>query len=141
MMCRRSRIALGIVAFVVSACSHEGSSSTTSVTAASIPSGRSTDARASDDPTLRLAGEVCAREAACNHIGYAAPYRSEEACVDDQRTVATTQFLRWGCTPGRTHAGFEECLAAVRSEHCEASLPPVDLLAPCRSTNVCTAHD
>jgi hypothetical protein len=98
---------------------------------------RVTGARASDEPAMRLADEVCAREAACNHIGAGARYRSEEACMAEQGALAPTQLTRWGCVPTRTQAGFEECLAAVRSERCETPLPRVDALAVCRSGPVC----
>ena len=120
------------VVLLTSACAHESGPGTTTVTGGSLAT-----ARSSDEPAMRLADEICGREAACNHIGAGARYRSEEACMAAQGATAPTQIARWGCVPTRTQAGFEECLAAVRSERCETPLPRVDALAACRSAPVC----
>jgi len=133
-MNRLELIATSAVLLLASACAHDSSTSTTTVTA-----GPPSPSRSSDEPAMRLADEICGREAACNHIGAGERYRSEEACMAEQGALAPSQLARWGCVPTRTQAGFEECLAAVRSERCETPLPRVDVLVACRSTPVCEA--
>jgi hypothetical protein len=125
---------------LASACAHDSGSGTTTVTSGSTSGVRVTNTRSSDEPSMRLADEICARELACNHVGPGARYRSEEACMAEQGAIAPTQLSRWGCVPTRTQAGFEECLAAVRSERCETPLPRVEVLAACRSEPVCAAN-
>jgi hypothetical protein len=90
-----------------------------------------------DAAALRLADEICGREAACNNIGETARYRTEEACMSDQGARAPAQLKAWSCTPTQTQAGFEQCLAAIRSERCETALTRLDKLDACRSTEVC----
>jgi hypothetical protein len=122
---------------LATACAHNDGAGTTTVTSGSTSGVRVTNTRQSDQPAMRLADEICARELACNHIGAGARYRSEEACMAEQGASAPTQVSRWECVPGQTQAGFEECLAAIRSERCETPLPRVDRLVACRSAAVC----
>ncbi|MDB4934002.1 MAG: hypothetical protein JWP87_974 [Labilithrix sp.] len=122
---------------LLAACAHNEGAGTTTVTSGSTSGVRVTNTRENDDAAMRLADEVCARELACNHIGDGARYRSEEACLADQGAQAPVQLSRWSCTPTQTQAGFEECLAAIRSEKCETALPRVDRLTACRSAAVC----
>jgi hypothetical protein len=96
-----------------------------------------TGASSTNQAAMRLADEICARETACGAIGDGARYRTEEACMADQGASAPVQLSRWTCTPTQTQAGFEECLAAIRSERCETPLPRVDRLVACRSASVC----
>ena len=91
----------------------------------------------SDELAMRLADEICAREAACSHIGEGADYRTQEACMADQGSKAPAQLTSWSCVPPQTSAGFEQCLAAVRGERCETRLQRIDRLQACRSTAVC----
>lgn len=131
-------LALAATLLSIGACAHRSETSgTTTVTSGSTSGVRATGTRDRDDVALRLADEICAREVACGHIGDGARYRSEEACMADQGASAPTQISRWSCTPTQTQAGFEECLASIRSEHCETSLPRVDRLVACRSVAVC----
>jgi hypothetical protein len=126
-------------ALLVAACAHQPEgSSVTSVTSGSTSGVKVTSARVDrDEPAMRLADELCSRAAACNQIGEGARYRSEEACMADQGAQAPAQIARWTCTPTATQAGFEECLAAIRSERCETALPRVEQLIACRSVQVC----
>ena len=128
-----------LLVLLASACAHDNGASTTTVTGGSPEGVRVTNVTATDEPAIRLADELCAHEAACNHIRDDGRYGSEKACMADQGASALAQLARWGCAPTRTHAGFEECLAAVRSERCEASLPRLDGLSACRSAAVCAA--
>jgi hypothetical protein len=108
------------------------------VTSSSATSGvRVTGTTDKDQASMRLADELCGRAAACNAIGDGAKYRTLEACMADQGASAPVQVSRWSCTPTQTQAGFEGCLAAIRSERCETPLPRVDRLVACRSASVC----
>ena len=131
--------ALAVVA-ISAGCAHSSETSgTTTVTSSSATSGVRVTGVTSDkdQASMRLADEICGREAACNGIGDGAKYRSLEACMADQGASAPVQIARWSCTPTQTQAGFEECLAAIRSERCETPLPRVDRLVACRSAPVC----
>ena len=143
-MSRNSGISFGLAALAVVAisagCAHQSETSgITTVTSSSSTSGvRVTDTTSDkDQASMRLADEICGREAACNAIGDGAKYRTIEACMADQGATAPVQLSRWSCTPTQTQAGFEECLAAIRSERCETQLPRVDRLVACRSASVC----
>jgi hypothetical protein len=137
-MSRTTSFSLAAMLLMVGACAHRSESSgTTTVTSGSTSGVRVTGTHERDDVALRLADEICGREAACGHIGDGARYRSEEACMADQGASAPVQISRWSCTPTQTQAGFEECLASIRSERCETALPRVDRLVACRSMAVC----
>lgn len=122
---------------LVAACAHNDGAGTTTVTSGSTSGVRVTNTRQSDEPAMRLADEICARELSCNHIGPSARYRSEEACMAEQGAAAPSQVSRWDCEPTRSEAGFEQCLAAIRSERCETAMPRVETLVACRSAAVC----
>jgi hypothetical protein len=112
--------------------------STTTVTSGATSGVKLTSARPErDDVAMRLADEMCARAAACSHIGDGARYRTEEACMADQGARAPAQVSSWTCTPPQTSAGFEQCLAAIRSERCETALPRADRLVACRTDAIC----
>ena len=132
-------LTLGAVALLAVACTHaQDRSSTTTVTSGSPQGVKMTAARSErDQAAMRLADELCSRAAACSQIGDGARYRTEEACMADQGTKAPAQISSWTCTPGQTQAGFEECLAAIRSERCETDLPRIDRLVACRTAQVC----
>jgi hypothetical protein len=108
---------------------------TATVTSAPTPAVRAQTP--ADTVALRLADELCGREAACNDVGPGARYRTEEACMSDQGSRAPAQLTSWSCTPSQTQAGFEECLAAIRSERCETQLTRLEQLTACRSAAVC----
>lgn len=133
-------LTLGAVALLAIACAHsqKDRSSTTTVTSGSTQGVKVTAARSERHQTAtRLADELCARAAACSQIGEGARYHTEEACMVDQGAKAPAQISSWSCTPGQTQAGFEECLASIRSERCETDLPRIDRLVACRTTQVC----
>jgi len=141
-MSRTSRIPFALAALAVAAisagCAHQSETSGTTTVTGGTPSGvRVTGTTDKDQASMRLADEICAREAACGAIGDGAKYRTEEACMADQGATAPIQVSRWSCTPTQTQAGFEQCLAAIRSERCETPLPRVDRLVACRSGSVC----
>lgn len=126
------------LAAVSAGCAHRSESAgTTTVTSGTTSGVRVTNTSERDQASMRLADEICARESACGAIGDGARYRTEEACMADQGASAPAQIARWACTPTQTQAGFEECLAAIRSERCETPLPRVDRLVACRSASVC----
>lgn len=126
------------VALLVLACAHQPEPSTTTVTAASPSQVTITPARSDrDEAAMRLADELCARAAACAQIGEGARYRSEEACMLEQGVNAPAQLASWTCVPTQTQAGFEGCLAAIRSERCETDLRRIEQLVACRTAQVC----
>jgi hypothetical protein len=144
MACRTARCPLAVVAFAsvalsAASCAHsqEGASTTTVTGAAPATPNVTAPLSPRDEAAMRLADELCARAAACNEIRDGGRYRSEEACVADQGAKAPAQIGRLSCTPTRTQAGFEECLAAIRSERCETDLTSLDRLAACQSAQVC----
>lgn len=139
-----SILALTLVstAVITAGCAHSrpggDSSSTTTVTSGSTSGVRVTGARVEqDDAANRLADQLCSRAAACNAIGPDARWRTEEACMADQSVRASGQLSQWTCTPSQTQAGFEGCLAAIRSEKCETDLVRAERLVACRSVAVC----
>ena len=130
--------ALAGIGALTAGCAHGADAAgTTSVTSGANPGARLTATTARDQASMRLADEICAREAACGAIRDGASYSTEEACMADQGATAPVQIARWSCTPTQTQAGFEECLAAIRGERCETPLPRVDRLVACRSASVC----
>lgn len=140
-MVRTSFAALALVTFatIAAGCAHRAdSSSTTTVTSGSTSGVRVTGARVEhDDAANRLADELCGRAAACKAIGPDARWRTEESCMADQSVKASSQISRWTCTPTQTQAGFEGCLAAIRSEKCETDMTRAEQLGACRSVAVC----
>jgi hypothetical protein len=134
-MCRTHAICFAAV-LLGTACARQVGTAT--VTSAPAPTVRAATAQTpAEAAALRLADELCGRESACNGIGEGAHYRTEEACMSDQSARAPAQLARWTCTPTQTQAGFEQCLAAIRSERCETPLTRVEQLSACRSAEVC----
>jgi hypothetical protein len=138
----RTSCALALsVAALLAGCAHGTEAAGTATVTSGTTSGAKvtgvTRATPKDEAAMRLADEICAREAACSNVRDGAKYRTEEACMADQGANAPVQLSRWSCTPTQTQAGFEECLAAIRSERCETPLPRVDRLVACRSVSVC----
>ena len=132
---RSINTAMGIASvLLLGACARQVGSATVTSASDSPSSAPTTPA---DAAALRLADEMCAREAACNRVGDGARYRTEEACLSDQSARAPAQLSRWTCTPVATQPGFEECLAAIRGERCETSLTRLDQINPCTSGPVC----
>lgn len=130
-------VALSVAALALGCAHGKEASGTATVTSGTTSGVKVTGVSTRDEAAMRLADEICAREAACGAIGDGAKYRTEEACMADQGATAPVQLSRWSCTPTQTQAGFEECLAAIRSEHCDTPLPRVDRLVACRSASVC----
>ena len=134
----RFLVAIAGVGTLAAGCAHGSDApGTTTVTSGAASGARVTVTTARDQASMRLADEICAREAACGAIRDGARYSTEEACMADQGATAPVQIARWSCTPTQTQAGFEECLAAIRGERCETPLPRVDRLVACRSASVC----
>lgn len=138
-MSRGLSIVLAAAVLVVTNCARQGEPhGTTTVTSGSTSGVNVTGMRVEKDQVaMRLADEICAREVACNRVGPGRPYRTEEACMAEQGAAAPTQITRWSCVPAQTSAGFEECLAAIRSERCEMPLAGADRLLACRGAQVC----
>jgi hypothetical protein len=128
---------LSLAALAVGCAHGTETAGTATVTSGATSGVKVSGGSSTDQAAMRLADEICARETACGAIGDGARYRTEEACMADQGASAPVQLSRWSCTPTQTQAGFEECLAAIRSERCETPLPRVDRLVACRSGSVC----
>ena len=124
----------------IGACSRE-SQGTTTVTSGSTSGVRVTGAPVgNDDAAMRLADELCGRAAACNQIGDGGRWRTLEACMADEYMRTPAQVSRWTCRPSGVHAGFEECLVAIRSERCKTQLSRYDHLETCRREAVCDSQ-
>lgn len=123
----------------LAACAHESPASGTAVITSGSPDGtRVTNVRPQDErPLSELTNELCAREAACNHVGDDARWRTEEACMLELGSRSRAQVAQWSCSPRATDADFETCLAAIRSERCATDLARVDRLEACRDRAVC----
>jgi hypothetical protein len=143
MTTRLASLAAPALLAVVAACAHERDAfQTTTITSGTAPEGvRVTNVPNERDPADRLAGELCQREATCGRIE---ANRTDEArllgtqnCVTQSTPRARQVLGSWSCSPAANRAGFEECLAAVRSETCETSLRRVDVLPACRGEAVC----
>lgn len=136
-MPRTTALCLAVVV-LGTACAHQARTSTTTVTSGSTSGVSVTGVRTdADQASLRLADEICNRHVACSQVGNGARYHTVEACMADQGTRTPTQLTRWSCSPPATQAGFERCLAAIRSEHCETKLSSINELVDCRSHRVC----
>jgi hypothetical protein len=144
---KRFTLTLGYVALALaSACAKDdGRAQTTVVTSGTTGAGvRVTNVQQPQDvePSERLAGELCMHDAACNRIPSSgtdeARLLATQACVTE-RTPAAREFLSgWNCSPAASRALFEECLAAIRSERCDAALDRgLDRLDRCRRNAAC----
>lgn len=123
----------------IAACAHDNGSSGTAVITSGTPDGaRVTNVRPQDErPLSELTNELCSREAACNHVGDGARWRTEEACMLELGSRSRAQVAQWSCSPRATDTDFETCLAAIRSERCATDLSRVDRLAACQNQAVC----
>lgn len=128
---------------LLAACAHDrGRASSTTVTSGTPEGVRVTNVTVGDyDPADRLAGELCRREATCGRIDTRqsdeAKLLGEQNCVTVNAPRMRAAMERWSCNAMTRRAGFEECLAAVRSERCETSIETPDILPACRANAVC----
>lgn len=135
--------AAAVIALAAGCARQLDTTGTTTITSGTPGGARVTSARPGDDRVaLRIADEMCRREAACNTIGDGSGmrYRSEEACMADHGAMAPEVVGRWTCRPDDGSATFEECLASIRSERCETRLDRADRLRACRGAAVCAAR-
>jgi len=137
------RRALPILLVVLAACAHDRDHAGTSTVTSGTPEGvRVTNVTIGDyDPGERLAGELCKREATCGRIDSSgtdeAKLLGEQNCVTTNAPRMKNAIAGWGCSATTHRAGFEECLAAVRSESCDTRLERPDILPACRASAVC----
>jgi hypothetical protein len=124
---------------VVAGCAHESDRAQTTTLTSGTEAVQVTSATIGD-PADRLAAEICRHEATCGRIESGS---SDVADVGEQLCVGnTTPRMRatidgWDC-PGMVHrAGFERCLAAIRSERCATRLDAPDVLPACRKGAAC----
>jgi hypothetical protein len=132
-----------IASVVLGACAHESERAGSTTVTSGTPEGvRVTNVTIGDyDPAERLAGELCRRAATC---GRSEGPRSDEArllgeqnCVTLNASQTRATVDSWRCNATTYRAGFEDCLAAVRSEPCETRLDRADTLPACRANAVC----
>lgn len=135
-MTRSFALTAAAVVILATACARQANTEMTTVTSGSTAGVRATGAR-DEASAMRLADEICNREVACSQIGVGARYPTVEACMSDQGTRAPARLAHWSCTPAATQGSFEQCLAAIRGEHCETKLASIDELGACRSNAVC----
>jgi hypothetical protein len=150
-MCRRFAIRytplclvlLGSLAF--GGCRRDdGQSAGTTTIRSGTPEGvRVTNAEADGafDAPARLAGAVCSHERDCanrrGQLDTEALRQREAACVDEIRPTAELSLQALGCSPAVARAGYEECLAALRSDGCAATAGYPEILPACRPSAIC----
>jgi hypothetical protein len=139
-----TRTAIASLALLlVTACAHDRDrSETTTITSGSPGGVRVTNVTIGEfDPAERLAGELCQREATCGRIEGSgtdeAKLLGEQNCVTTKTPGLRQRLRAWPCSPAASGGRFEECLAAVRSERCEARLDSLEALPACRANAVC----
>lgn len=131
---------LAVVSLFSAACSHNDASSGVTTLSSGTPNGiRVTDTGpAFAEPASRLSQELCSREAECNRIGKdGSLYASEATCQANLDGPVRTEMTTWRCTPASKDLHFEDCLAAIRSAHCETSLDHLNRLTACQSASLC----
>ncbi len=81
------------------------------------------DVEQSDDAiAMRLAAEICDREARC-HIGEPnATTRSAQDCWNASLARTRRELGLWRCSPAGARARAKECAASIKSESCEFDL-------------------
>ena len=135
-------LGLGLLA-LATACAHDPDRASSTTVTSGTPGGvRVTNVTiGDDDPADRLAGELCRREATCGRIDVRASDEAkllgEQNCVTVNRDRHRATVDGWGCAASGRTAGFETCLAAIRSERCETSIDRPDILPACRREMVC----
>jgi hypothetical protein len=90
----------------------------------------------------RFAGALCKHERECaearSRQSEEAILLEEAACVSELKPTAEVSFRELSCSPAVARAGFEECLAAVKSERCYDTMARFPQVVPaCRPTEVC----
>lgn len=133
----RNALALaGVALAITTACSHTdtkmqpdpGRGYTLETTGAVI--GRDDPQRNEPDPTvgevaIRLAGQICEREARCH--GSAAP---AEQCMRAYGSLTALEVATWGCSAAATRSRAKECIAALNAEPCEMDMSTKPELCP-----------
>ncbi|AKV02821.1 hypothetical protein AKJ09_09484 [Labilithrix luteola] len=130
---------MAVVSLLV-ACSHNERSSGITTLSSGTPNGvRVTETGpALAEPAARLAQELCSREAECDRIGKdGSLYASEDACRANLDGPVRTEMASWRCTPASKDLRFEDCLASIRSAHCETSIDHLSRLTACQSLTLC----
>ncbi len=94
--------------------------------------------------TSRLAAAVCAHERRCAieegaGLSSEAALLGEAVCVADLEPRARQNVEAWRCAPAVARAGFEECVAAIKTEtKCsEISLSEDSEVRECRPSEIC----
>ena len=132
-----------LVPVALVACAHDRDRAGSTTVTSGTPEGvRVTNVTIGDsDPADRLAGELCKRDATCGSIDRnqsdEAKLLGEQNCVTVNAPRMRAAMQKWSCTATNQREGFEDCLAAVRSERCETRIDGPDILPACRSNAVC----
>ncbi len=152
-MSRTLQLALAVATTTLaltSGCHHNGDAAGTTTIRSGTPDGvrvtsapaPTTDAKAS--AANRLAGAVCERERHCATTERAdvtaeAALLGEAVCVADLQPRARLNVEAWECSPAVARAGFEECLAAIRTEtSCgQITLNESSEIRACRPSEIC----
>ena len=136
-MLRTSLALIVALPLALIACTREdGQSSTTTVR-----SGTTETTGFSIEPASRLTSELCRHEQRCRadeqQRSDEAKLLAEQNCVTTKNEVTQIVMGSWNCSPAMARAGYEECLAAIRTERCETRLSSIGDIPRCRSGMVC----
>ena len=138
-MPRTSLVIFGSLVLVLASCRREdGQTSTTTIRSGTLEGSGSSDV----DPAARLATELCRHESRCNDANNRqasdeAKLLAEQACVTSKTNTTNSAMEGWNCSPAMARAGYEECLAAIRTERCETKLSTIADVPRCRSSMIC----
>jgi hypothetical protein len=121
---------------LVSCMRDDGQASTTT-----IRSGTAEPSVTNVEPAIRLATELCRHESRCRDSerqrSDEAKLLAEQNCVTAGTDPTADVMGTWSCSPAVARAGYEECLAAIRTERCETKLSSIKDVPRCRSNMVC----
>lgn len=137
---RASKLVPAILFVTLAACKHDDGESvgTTTIRSGSTRGPKVTDVRtdSSDDMASRLTSAVCTRERQC------AEQRGKHGdgeCASEVLSTSTLLVQNLGCDARTARPGFEECLAAIRTEDCGTSAGFSADLPQCRMAQICAA--
>jgi hypothetical protein len=105
-------VLIGTVA-LTAACTHDDERATVTVTTSWIDT-TTYEVR----PDMRLAGQICRREAECNALGKPGGWGDPANCVNGLTPRLRSELDGWQCAPAATRARYKDCLADIAADSC-----------------------
>ena len=139
----RTLIVLGCSVLALGACNrHDGVDRdrapwdpTTTLTGANVVPGSGASAVSS------IVEARCTREATCNDIGAGRHFTTRGACVSMLREDMREDLSAPDCPGGVDPKRLDECLARIRTEHCNSPVAELERLRACRPSDLCAKAD